>query len=174
MRLRYVLRRLRRVRSDVLRRIATRSRMKREMEEVARAGPSNCARPGPSNAAEEGSITAKEASTSTRPALSNPPSLPACVSLDIPLILTTPSSLVSLSHKLTIARIKSTITTAPPMQDDATRRGLKPRANVLAVKFSGKGKAKEVDILAVVGNGDLVVAKGLHEKRRPLSPLTTA
>ncbi|KIJ48937.1 hypothetical protein M422DRAFT_247313 [Sphaerobolus stellatus SS14] len=109
MRLRYVLRRLRRVRSDVLRRIATRSRMTKDMEEeVARAGPSNCAQPGPSDAAEEDLIPRRTHAFKLGHRTRN-------------LMLNRPT------HKLTL--------------------DLK--------KFSGKGKAKEVNIFAVVGDGDV-------------------
>ncbi|KIJ48929.1 hypothetical protein M422DRAFT_247304 [Sphaerobolus stellatus SS14] len=63
-------------------------------------------------------------------------------------------------------------------QDDGMRRGRHPSkvercANVLSAKFRDKGKAKEEDIVAVVGDRD-VVAKELHEKRRHLSPFTAA
>ncbi|KIJ26343.1 hypothetical protein M422DRAFT_38289, partial [Sphaerobolus stellatus SS14] len=94
----------------------------------------------------------------------------------MPLILPNPSSLAS-------ARIKSTPTTAPLTRHryrTMTRVAVviqaksEPRANVLAAKFSGKGEAKEEDIVVVVGDGDVVAAKELHERWRPLSPFTAA
>ncbi|KIJ37942.1 hypothetical protein M422DRAFT_28267 [Sphaerobolus stellatus SS14] len=91
-------------------------------------------------------------------------------------ILSNPSSLAT-------ARIKSTPTTAPLTRHQyrtmtcvavVIQAKSKLRANVLATKFSDKGKAKDEDIVAVMGIGDVVVAKELHERRRLLSPFTAA
>ncbi|KIJ48925.1 hypothetical protein M422DRAFT_247299 [Sphaerobolus stellatus SS14] len=91
----------------------------------------------------------------------------------MPPILSNPSSLAT-------AHIKSTPTTAPLTRHRhrtmtcvavVIQAKSKRCANVLSAKFRDKGKAKEEDIVAVVGDRD-VVAKELHEKRRHLSPFT--